>query len=176
MTDNTTSTLKSYVDSATGAAQSALGSLTGSTADKVQGENRRDEAAAKDDLSHSIGKLGPVNVAPSGAASVDDERRTQGSWDQTVGSTKEAVGGLIGAEGLKQQGARQNQAGKGLEAEGQLSDYGSGVADRAKGAVGGVVAGVTGDREGQERYRAQHDIGKTQERSAEMDIQRQANA
>jgi hypothetical protein len=30
-----TSTLQSYVDSATGAAQSALGSLTGSTADKV---------------------------------------------------------------------------------------------------------------------------------------------
>jgi hypothetical protein len=30
-----TSTLQSYVDSATGAVQSALGSLTGSTADKV---------------------------------------------------------------------------------------------------------------------------------------------
>jgi hypothetical protein len=30
-----TSTLQSYVDSATGAAQSVLGSLTGSTADKV---------------------------------------------------------------------------------------------------------------------------------------------
>lgn len=30
-----TSTLQSYVDQATGAVQSALGSLTGSTADKV---------------------------------------------------------------------------------------------------------------------------------------------
>lgn len=32
---NQPSTLQSYVDSATGAIQSALGSLTGSTADKV---------------------------------------------------------------------------------------------------------------------------------------------
>ena len=35
MTDNQSSTLKSYVDSATGTVQSTLGSLTGSTGDQV---------------------------------------------------------------------------------------------------------------------------------------------
>lgn len=35
MTDKETSTLQSYVDTATGYAQSALGSVTGSQADKV---------------------------------------------------------------------------------------------------------------------------------------------
>ncbi|EAT81965.2 hypothetical protein SNOG_10571 [Parastagonospora nodorum SN15] len=42
-----TSTLQSYVDSATGAVQSALGSLTGSTADQVQGENKKDVAGRR---------------------------------------------------------------------------------------------------------------------------------
>lgn len=41
MTDkNPTSTLQSLVDSATGAAQSAVGSLTGSGVDKQQGEGK----------------------------------------------------------------------------------------------------------------------------------------
>ena len=35
MTDNQSSTLKSYVDSATGTVQSTLGSLTGNTGDQV---------------------------------------------------------------------------------------------------------------------------------------------
>lgn len=35
MSDKNTSTLQSYVDSATGAVQSALGSITGSAPDKV---------------------------------------------------------------------------------------------------------------------------------------------
>jgi hypothetical protein len=35
MSDKDTSTIQSYIDSATGAVQSALGGLTGSTADKV---------------------------------------------------------------------------------------------------------------------------------------------
>ena len=35
MTDNQSSTLKSYVDSATGTLQSTLGSLTGNTGDQV---------------------------------------------------------------------------------------------------------------------------------------------
>jgi uncharacterized protein YjbJ (UPF0337 family) len=35
MSDKNTSTLQSYVDSATGAVQSAIGSLTGNTSDQV---------------------------------------------------------------------------------------------------------------------------------------------
>jgi len=40
------------------------------------------------------------------------------------------VGGALGFEGLKQEGIKQNQAGKEAEAKGQLSDLGSGIGDR----------------------------------------------
>lgn len=81
---------------------------------------------------------------------------------------------MVGAEGLKREGQQQNAEGKGQEAQGQLSDYGSGIGDRVKGSVGGAAAALTGDKEGQEKYRLQHDDGKTAQRSAEADITKQA--
>lgn len=74
---------------------------------------------------------------------------------------------------MKQQGDRQNAEGKGQEAQGQLNDFGSGVTNRVTGAVGGAIAGVTGDREAQLNAQQQHDVGKTQQRGAEYDIQKQ---
>jgi hypothetical protein len=74
---------------------------------------------------------------------------------------------------LKSAGAQQNAEGKGQEAQGQLNDFGSGVANRVTGAVGGAVAGVTGDRDAQLKAQEQHDVGKTQQRGAEHDIQKQ---
>jgi len=79
----------------------------------------------------------------------------------------------LGAEGLKKEGQEQNAAGKGQEAQGQLSDLGSGVKDRVGGAVGGAVAGLTGDREAQRKAEDKHDVGKTLQRGAEKDIQKQ---
>lgn len=93
-----------------------------------------------------------------------------------MGSAKEAIGGLLGAEGLKKEGQQQNAEGKGLEAEGQLADYGSGMKKRVEGTLGGMAAGVTGDREKQMEKQLQHDDGKTQLRSAQADIQKQAGA
>ncbi|TVY17153.1 hypothetical protein LARI1_G005300 [Lachnellula arida] len=173
MSDKNTSTLQSYVDSATGAAQSALGSLTGSTADKNAGEVKKDDAAAKKDLSHATAKVGPLSASSSGAITKDDPNRQEGSWNQTVGSAKESLGGLIGSEDLKRTGAEQNAAGKGQEAQGQLNDFGSGIKNRVGGTVGGAVAGVTGDRDAQLRAQEKHDVGKTQQRGAEADIQKQ---
>ncbi|KAK8214738.1 hypothetical protein M8818_002319 [Zalaria obscura] len=170
-----TSTLQSYVDQASGYVQSAVGSLTGNSADKSQAEQKKTEAAAKDDLSHAGTNVGPFSVSTSGVA-VNDERRTQGSWDQTLGSGKEMVGNLVGAEGLKQEGIKQNQAGKGTEAEGQISDLGKGISDRVTGTVGGAVAGLTGNTEEQKKREAQHDTGKTQQRGVEADLDKQANA
>ena len=74
---------------------------------------------------------------------------------------------------MKHEGQQQNAAGKGQEAQGQINDLASGVTNRVGGAVGGAVAGLTGDREAQAAAQERHDIGKTQERGAESDIQKQ---
>lgn len=176
MSDDQSSSLKSYIDSATGTVQSTLGSLTGNTGDQAKGDATKDNAAAEKDASHTIGKIGPYAVSSSGGISSDDPRRTQGSYDQTMGSAKEAVGGLFGAEGLKKEGQQQNAQGKGTEAEGQLSDYGHGLKDRVGGTVGGIAAGISGDREKQQEQQLKHDDAKTKQRSAEQDIQKQADA
>ena len=44
------------------------------------------------------------------------------------------------------------------------------------GAAGGVGAALTGDREQQEKYQQMHDDAKTKLRSAQADIQKQAEA
>jgi len=54
----------------------------------------------------------------------------------------------------------QNAEGKGQEAQGQLNDLGSGIANRVSGTVGGIVAGVTGDRQAQIDAEQKHDVGK----------------
>jgi hypothetical protein len=43
----------------------------------------------------------------------------------------------------------------------------------AKGAIGGAVAGLTGDKAEQERRQLQHDQGKTLQRGVEAEIQKQ---
>jgi len=173
-TNDNSSSLKSYADSATGAIQSAIGGLTGNTADQTKGETRKSTAATERDLSHSVGKVGPIAATPQGGVATDSSDRTEGSWNQTIGSAKESLGGLVGADGLKAEGMQQNREGKGQEAQGQLSDLGKGVSDRVQGAVGSGVKGLVGDREGQERYRVMHDDGKAGQRSVEADLQRQA--
>jgi len=173
MPEDNTSTLQSYIDSASGAAQSLYGSITGNQTDKAEAAQKQDKADVEDVASHSVGKLGPFAVGSSGAVSQDDPNRTEGSWNQTVGAAKESIGNFVGAEGLKREGIEQNRQGKGQEAQGQLSDLGSGVGDRIKGTVGAGVAGVMGNEGAREEYQQQHDVGKTQQRSAEADIQKQ---
>lgn len=79
-------------------------------------------------------------------------------------------------QSLKQQGRQQNLEGQEQEARGQLSDLGSGAADRVTGTIGGAVAGLTGNKAAEAEYKKQHDTGKTQQRGAEADIQKQAEA
>lgn len=193
MSENT-STLKSYVDSATGMVQSGLASLTGSAGDQVtltthltftvpsltffqaNADQTKAKADAEKGLSHAGVKAPGFAISSTGVPAKDSADRTQGSWDQTLGSGKETIGNLIGSEGLKQQGRDQNRAGQELEAKGQLNDLGKGVGDRVTGAVGGAVAGLTGDRDGQAKYADQHDEGKSRQRGVEMDLQNQAEA
>ncbi|GFP52651.1 hypothetical protein ACSS6W_003263 [Trichoderma asperelloides] len=174
--NNKPSTLQSYVDSATGAVQNAFGNLTGNTGDQAKGEIRQDKAKAEYDASQATAKLPGGTISSTGAFAKDDPNRTEGSWNQTIGSAKETLGGLIGNESLKQAGRQQNLEGQQQEAKGQLHDYGHGMGDRVQGTVGGAVAGLTGDKEGQAHYEELHDKGKTQQRGAEHDIQKQAEA
>ncbi|PNS20294.1 hypothetical protein CAC42_5744 [Sphaceloma murrayae] len=174
MTDNTNpSTLGAVYDKVTGAAQSALGSLTGSTADQSAGDRKQAQADAKDDLSHAGANVAGHSVSATGVTK-NDPNRSAGNWNQTVGAGKETLGNLIGAEGLKQEGIRQNQEGKQQEAQGQLSDLGKGVSDRVSGSLGGAVAGLTGDKAEQAKRQAQHDEGKTRQRGVEADLEKSA--
>ena len=134
----------------------------------------QNKGAAESDASHTTAKVGPFAATPEGGFSKDDSNRAAGSWNQNMGSAKEAIGGFVGAEGLKREGQQQNADGKAQEAQGQLSDLGGGISGRVQGAVGGAMAGVTGDREKQHTYQNMHDDGKAKQRSVEADLQKQA--
>lgn len=92
------STLQSYVDSAAGAVQAAIGNLTGNSEEQAKGEVRKQAGEAQYEASQASIKLPGATVSSSGGISRDDEKRTQGSWNQTVGSAKETIGGLVGSE------------------------------------------------------------------------------
>lgn len=156
MTDKANSTVQSYIDSATGAIQSGVASLTGSTGDQANADQSRAKAEAEHELSNSAAKAGPYTISSTGAPAKDNTDRTQGQWDQTIGSVKEAAGNLLGSENLRQQGRDQNRAGQEQEAKGQLSDLGQGISDRVGGAIGGTYASLTGDKTAQAAYQEQH--------------------
>ena len=176
MSDNQASTGQSYLDKATGAIQSGLGSLTGSTADKAQGENRKTEAEAEKELSHTAAKAGPFSMTAEGGVAKDNQDRTDGAWNQNMGAAKEALGGFTGVESLKQQGAQQNKEGKEQEAAGQVSDLGDGLKNRVGGNIGAAVAGLTGNDAQKAEAQRQHDDGKARQRGVEADLQKQAEA
>ena len=143
---------------------------------QAKADQYKDKAAAESDLSHAAAKAGPYTISSSGAPAKDNSDRTEGSWNQTVGSGKEFIGSMVGSEDLKRQGREQNLQGQSQEAKGQLSDLGQGVSDRVTGAVGGAAAALTGDRVAQQKYADQHDEGKTRQRGVEMDLDKQAAA
>ncbi|KEF57376.1 uncharacterized protein A1O9_05293 [Exophiala aquamarina CBS 119918] len=175
-TNDNTSSLKSVVDTATGYVQSGIASLTGSAGDQAKADEYKNAGAAESDFSHTAAKAGPFTISSSGAPAKDNPDRSQGQWDQTMGSAKETVGGLLGNENLKHQGREQNLQGQGQEAKGQLSDLSQGISDRVQGSLGGAVAGLTGDRESQAKHAQQHDEGKTRQRGVELDLDEQAKA
>jgi len=172
--DNQPSTLGSYVDSAVGAAQELVGKVIGNPTDQTQGQAKQASADAEKEISKSALKAGPFTLSSSGAVATDSPDRSAGSWNQTVGAGKEALGNLVGSEQLKQAGIQQNREGKEQEAAGQLSDLGAGIGDRVTGTVGAAVASLTGDKEEEAKRRAQHDIGKSLQRGVEHDLTKQA--
>lgn len=148
--------------------------ITKLTISQREADNKKATADAEHDLSHTAVKAGPFTANASGGLAKDDPNRSAGNWNQTVGSAKEALGGLVGAEGLKQEGIRQNDEGKGQEAQGQLKDLGKGFGDRVGGTVGSAVAGITGNANSKDEAQRQHEDGKARQRGVEADLQKQA--
>jgi uncharacterized protein YjbJ (UPF0337 family) len=176
MSDAQPSTAKSLVDTATGYIQSGIAAVTGSTGDKAKAEQTHNKAAAEANASEAAVKAGPFTLSSSGAVAKDNQDRSDGQWNQTVGSIKETVGNLTGNENLKQQGREQNMQGQGQEAKGQLTDLGQGISDRVQGTVGGAIAGLTNDRQAQAKYADLHDEGKSRQRGVEADLDKMAQA
>lgn len=170
------STLSSLASGVAGTLQEGYAKLTGSTTDTIQAEQRKQAAHNEYAASHDSAKLGPVNASSSGAVTVDNENRTQGKSDQTIGSGKEFLGGLIGSESMKQEGARQHQEGVALEKQGQAQDLVGGMKDRATGAVGAGLSKLTGNTQAQAAYQQQHDVGKTNQRTTEAELDKEAEA
>jgi uncharacterized protein YjbJ (UPF0337 family) len=65
---------------------------------KNAGEAKKNKGQLENDASHATAKLGNYSVSSSGAITKDDPNRSEGSWNQTIGSAKETVGGLIDSE------------------------------------------------------------------------------
>jgi uncharacterized protein YjbJ (UPF0337 family) len=201
---NNTSTVKAAIDSVTGTAQQMLGQVMGSTGDESKGQMRQEKAHAENEASHATAKIPGFTASGEGAVTKDSDDRTKGQWNQTMGSAKETIGGLTGSEvcyfvpsptlqppvakgqaanmegydkqNLKAEGRKQNLEGQHQEAKGQVTDYASGVGNRVQGTVGSAVAGLTGDKDGQKHYEKLHAEGKTTQRGAEYDLQKQAEA
>jgi uncharacterized protein YjbJ (UPF0337 family) len=71
MSDKNTSTLQSYIDSASGAAQTLLGNITGSNTDQHEGQAKQDKAQLENDASHAGGTFAGYSVSSSGVTKND---------------------------------------------------------------------------------------------------------
>ncbi|KAI5793101.1 hypothetical protein EDC01DRAFT_728221 [Geopyxis carbonaria] len=169
MSGNQPSTIKSYIDSASATVQNAIGSLTGNPVDKQAAAEKHISAENEREASRAGAKVGPINLSTSGVTT-DNEDRTKGKADQTIGSGKEFLGNVIGSDSMARDGRQQNQEGQGREAAGQLKDYVGGAADRVTGAVGAGIASLTGNPQAKQSYQQQHDTGKTNVRGVEADM------
>jgi len=170
--NKTTSTVQAIVDTATGAAKSVYGSVVRSSADHTD----QREGQARRDNSDATAKAGSVTVSGSGGVATDSKDRTEGSWSQVIGSAKQALGGLVGSESVKQAGAKQYRDGKQQEATGRLDDLASGISARVVGATGATISGLTGNTPAKDAYEAQHDDGKARQRSVEKDLHKEEQA
>merc|ERR1711964_901839 len=107
--NDNTSSLQSVMDTATGYINSGIAAVTGSAGDQAKADQYKTKGEAESDLSHTAAKAGPFTISSSGAPAKDNSQRTQGQWDQTVGSAKETVGNLVGSAAAALTGDRAEQ-------------------------------------------------------------------
>merc|ERR1711939_707627 len=110
--NDNTSSLQSVMDTATGYINSGIAAVTGSAGDQAKADQYKTKGEAESDLSHTAAKAGPFTISSSGAPAKDNSQRTQGQWDQTVGSAKgvsDRVQGAVGGAAAALTGDRAEQ-------------------------------------------------------------------
>jgi len=65
---------------------------------QAHGDAKQKKADAEYDASHATVKLPGLTASSAGAVTKDHPDRAAGSYNQTAGSAKEFVGGLVGSE------------------------------------------------------------------------------
>lgn len=99
----------------------------GHTGNPAAADQRKAHAELEHDASHIAAKAGPFTISSSGAATIDNQDRRDGKFNQVIGSGKEAVGNAVGSDDLRREGMNQNAEGQGQEAAGQIADFATGV-------------------------------------------------
>lgn len=65
---------------------------------QAAGKAKQQKGDVEYEASQATAKLGNLTASSSGAITKDHPDRSAGSWNQTVGSAKEFVGGATGSE------------------------------------------------------------------------------
>ena len=135
-----------------GRAEATIGSAIGNKNMQERGEAAvrqaeidKQKSNVTGDNSSKSASVGPFTANTEGGAIKNHPDRTEGSWDQKVGSVKENVGSFVGSDSLEESGNRQHAEGTGKKASGQMSDTATGIGESIKGTVGGAAAYVTGN-------------------------------
>ncbi|KAK2731050.1 hypothetical protein FQN55_005160 [Onygenales sp. PD_40] len=112
-------------------------------------------------------------------SNTQDDKPSNGTYDQTIGAAKQSLGSAIGNENLRRTGEEQNARGQDEQARMQAQQWGEGAADRVKGKVGEALSGPRFGGSDEERMKAEaerreykqlHQEGKAQQKEAERDI------
>ncbi|GAA5944569.1 hypothetical protein JCM3775_003296 [Rhodotorula graminis] len=89
--------------------------------------------------------------------------KTTGNYDYAVGSIKETIGNVVGAESLAQAGSEQAAKGDAEYKLAQTQEYAEGTADRVGGKIDRIIGAATGDSSREAGGLAQETKGKAQQ-------------
>jgi len=151
---DTDTTQKTYLQSATETVQKVVDSM----AETVRGGGTTQPS---DDKAQKPSDDKDQKSAP-------EAPQPTGTYNQTVGSAKQAAGAALGNERLRREGEEQNARGQEEEAKRHLQDWGEGVQGRVKGKVGEALApgDVAGD------WTKVHEDAKAKQKMAEEKMEK----
>ncbi|KAJ3726512.1 mismatched base pair and cruciform DNA recognition protein [Lentinula guzmanii] len=89
--------------------------------------------------------------------------KANGQYNSMMGTTKEFIGNVTGADSWTQDGKDQHAKGEAEYNAAQATEYAKGTYDRAGGKIDSVVGAVTGDKQQQMSGNMRHDKGQVQQ-------------